>query len=869
MKRLVCMLLCSFHFFLMAQVKPKNFFLEIVCDSTPLSKPIPDTIEAFYINKERMPWQEAKSENRLKNNAVWRIQADEPILLSLSLAVTNQYKQWLLEPKDSIVVYYKDGMLRFTGRGAEKLILGNDIASISNSMQKPANEKVFETSDLQDYLEWKGYLNRQWSLVEPLLQSYAGRISNEALTNMKVEYLRRYDYQLTWKFLNLRLPEHNIEKQVLNQIFDEDFYSPQLKWLRAQTSSLMGGHGFFGFNRLQLAREYNFPVSHKNPTESKEEFALRLYENGMKNCSGNALEFAAAEFLTTYIIKDFGFTPFTENLLKRYYNDKDRNAAFKAYVKEFENNARVMKKGTRIPAFEVVDQNGRAYTKANLKGKVLLFHFWKSGDQASSSLARSLQKVERIFKNDTDVVFLHISADKDRNTWLKSVAAGIYTTGGGVNAFAGAAESNSNMIRQYNINTFPAIMLVSLNGVLLNSSLSDTLKANEGLIDKLKQYSFIAKRESWQANTDGPYVLYDNNKGKVYTFMNASMKAEPLTEIKNKEITVATDVIGQTFNVRIKDRITKEPAVFPQPEKLIALSDIEGNFDAFRILLQKNNVIDNDFNWTFGKGHLVFIGDMFDRGEQVTECLWLLYSLEEKAKAVGGFVHFILGNHELMNLEGNFKYVRSKYKLSAEKIGLPLTQLYGDNSELGKWLRTKNIIEKIGDILFLHAGISKEVNDLKLTIEQINELSRPYYDNSTAARQSKDGKLALLYDNQLSPFWYRNYYLSTEVNIGLAHNKQIVKYKTKERVIDEILSNYGASKIVTGHSVYSGVKEEEIGRYVTIHYGGKVINTDTRHAEDKSEALLIERSKYFRVNKHGKQQDLFSLDEKDNVTAAE
>ncbi len=48
----------------------------------------------------------------------------------------------------------------------------------------------------------------------------------------------------------------------------------------------------------------------------------------------------------------------------------------------------------------------------------------------------------------------------------------------------------------------------------------------------------------------------------------------------------------------------------------------------------------------------MFAGDMFDRGDQVTECLWLVYALEETAKAAGGYVHFILGNHELMNLQG-------------------------------------------------------------------------------------------------------------------------------------------------------------------------------------------------------------------------
>ncbi len=48
--------------------------------------------------------------------------------------------------------------------------------------------------------------------------------------------------------------------------------------------------------------------------------------------------------------------------------------------------------------------------------------------------------------------------------------------------------------------------------------------------------------------------------------------------------------------------MTIEPCIYEMPEKLMAFSDIEGNFAALRQLLQNNRVIDKDFNWTFGKG---------------------------------------------------------------------------------------------------------------------------------------------------------------------------------------------------------------------------------------------------------------------------
>jgi hypothetical protein len=291
---------------------------------------------------------------------------------------------------------------------------------------------------------------------------------------------------------------------------------------------------------------------------------------------------------------------------------------------------------------------------------------------------------------------------------------------------------------------------------------------------------------------------------------------------------VQTDEADKTFNVSIKPIHEIEPSVFSKPSKLFVLSDIEGNFDSFRKLLQSNKIVDENYNWTFGTGHLVFNGDMFDRGEQVTECLWLIYSLEEKAKAAGGYVHFILGNHEIMNLNGDTRYSEEKYKTNTALLKKDYVKdLLGEQSELGKWLRSKNIIEKIGNNLFVHGGISPELNSLPLTISKMNELARRYYSLDNIARKSDDNNLKMLYDFEKSPFWYRGYY---EDNKNSPNTQQI----------DSILKRFEVEHIITGHTIVADT--------ISVHYDGKVINTDTKHAEGKSEALLIEDNKYYIVD---------------------
>ena len=331
---------------------------------------------------------------------------------------------------------------------------------------------------------------------------------------------------------------------------------------------------------------------------------------------------------------------------------------------------------------------------------------------------------------------------------------------------------------------------------------------------------------------DGPYVLYKNDQVFAKYIMNdhgtkqVRSDSMALSQKETLSVIVSTDEPGKTFPVQLKKKMQAEKSEYKKATKQIAISDIEGNFGPFRKLLQSSGVIDSAFNWTFGEGHLVLIGDFFDRGTEVTEVLWLIYSLEEKAKEAGGYVHFILGNHEIMNMSGDLRYVQPKYKENAVLLGERYEDLYGENSELGRWLRTKNIVEKIGNILYVHGGISSDVNNMDVSIEKINELSRPWYADSFY--KYTDKRLNILYGDP-GPFWYRGYYQGTK--------------KASPEQIDSTLSKFNILHIATGHTITSDT--------ISSWYGGKVFDMDVHHATGKSEALLTEGGKFYRVNSSG------------------
>ena len=329
---------------------------------------------------------------------------------------------------------------------------------------------------------------------------------------------------------------------------------------------------------------------------------------------------------------------------------------------------------------------------------------------------------------------------------------------------------------------------------------------------------------------DGPYIFYTDKgivvkqvgekKGVVAPSIQTFTK-----DIKGKKFTAQLSE-KESFSFKIKKELKNETAVYNMPEKLIAISDIEGEFEAFKQFLIANGVMNAKYQWKYGKGHLVTVGDFFDRGLWVTQTLWLIYHLEQQAEKAGGKVHFILGNHDLMNMNNDFRYVRKKYFQNASLLQDEYLHFYKPNTELGRWLATKNIVEKIGDYVFVHAGISIEIANLGLTVQELNDKARDYYFDNLKARKCKDSLYSILYQFGISPMWYRGW------------GKQTIDITEAET----ILERWQVGKFVIGHTLHSEV---------TYLMNKRVIDLDVAHAKGVVQGLLIENGNEYKVDNQG------------------
>ncbi|MFC4699183.1 metallophosphoesterase [Glaciecola siphonariae] len=353
-----------------------------------------------------------------------------------------------------------------------------------------------------------------------------------------------------------------------------------------------------------------------------------------------------------------------------------------------------------------------------------------------------------------------------------------------------------------------------------------------GYSSNLQQWYF-AEYRNMPVGIDGPYV---NRQGDHYLVQYVESDADNnnvvINETSSGRVRVRVDNDDKTeFFVNIQPTHSRSKLVFEQPEKLLALSDIEGNFEAFTKLLIANNVIDRQFNWIYGRAHLILLGDMVDRGQNVLPVLWLIYKLEAEARAVGGDVHFVLGNHERYLIDGRMKSAQRKYEGTYSALNTNGEELYSDATEIGRWIRSKPVVVKIGETLFMHAGISPSVLALRPSIETIDtEATENISIGNSIMRNHPDSLL----HGAAGILFYR----------GFADDmsQHSLGPKASEEHVDAVLAHFDVNKIAIGHTLVPTISYD---------YNQKILRVDVPHSRGVSEALLYDSGDWFKADDLG------------------
>jgi 3',5'-cyclic AMP phosphodiesterase CpdA len=255
--------------------------------------------------------------------------------------------------------------------------------------------------------------------------------------------------------------------------------------------------------------------------------------------------------------------------------------------------------------------------------------------------------------------------------------------------------------------------------------------------------------------------------------------------------------------------------------RIVAIGDLHGDLDATRRALLLGGAIDREDNWIGGKLIVVQTGDQLDRGDEEQEILDLFEELRLRSRDAGGAFYALLGNHELMNVMGDLRYVTE----GGFEDFTAVVNFDSEDSSLARFpseqrarmaaflpgrpyamkLSERFLILQLGDNIFVHGGVLPRHVDYG--IDQINAETRAWLKG-----EAQRPEILLGGD---SPQWTRLY--SDEADSSACE------------VLSEVLKKLGAKRIIMGHTV----QEAGIGPAcdslawcidggLSAHYGGEM-----------------------------------------------
>lgn len=185
-----------------------------------------------------------------------------------------------------------------------------------------------------------------------------------------------------------------------------------------------------------------------------------------------------------------------------------------------------------------------------------------------------------------------------------------------------------------------------------------------------------------------------------------------------------------------------------QPRRVVAIGDLHGDLSGTRAALKAGGLIDDSDRWIGKDTVLVQTGDVLDRGDDEQAILDLLFKLEGEAKAQDGEVIMLLGNHELMNAAGDFRYVTPGAMNDFDEVAEDRIAALGPGGPYAKKLAQHDVITFVGDTLYSHAGV---IDEFVTQVDAVNLSSRCWLDGQGGSAHEMPIAMA----SQESPVWTR------------------------------------------------------------------------------------------------------------------
>ncbi|MDO9553266.1 thioredoxin-like domain-containing protein [Rhodonellum sp.] len=407
---------------------------------------------------------------------------DSPAFMTISNENTVFMENYLIEPGDSIKIRFdlRKNRVVFGGPAAPKFRCQQELEVLyyAQQLEKPVTPLFFTSQEIWNdpdgtvALQNTSFGRKVIPLTKPetalestlkqiqnwddkpyqdIINRYRDQMGPVATELLSTEYFAKTRYLTVYEFCRYFLPLA-IKKGDL-KLLDQhrQLFENEMKNLFPKDNNLTAhSQQFIMLKEMLLMAEAN--LSYAKITEIWERMDADFFRDIL---------------ITKHLMEKFSTDP-SDKLLLENSLDLLGDRGFHRLITEMYDKTSL---GTTIPNFVMTDEKGLDFELEQLRGKVVLIDFWFTGCGACVQINKNfLSKADSLFQGQPGFKMVSVSADKDRETWMKSVVSGRYSPKNAIHLIAEGGGEN-DFLKDFGINIFPYMMLLDQQGKIIRSGI--------------------------------------------------------------------------------------------------------------------------------------------------------------------------------------------------------------------------------------------------------------------------------------------------------------------------------------------------------------------------------------------------------------
>lgn len=387
-------------------------------------------------------------------------------------------KLYIAEPGDSIDIRYNNkAQLNFSGKGSPKYECRYRLDSVTENV----NNYFLSDHAKYDDFKKKNYLNFEKTTLSQidslliaqlsLLGSYRNVLSEQVYQLLEADLLGK---SVQSKYACYTLMERDTRS---NGIADNDQRNIVAMY-KTFTQSVNRQKINVPDTLLALSKDYIKSRIQLTMAAERQYSILTIDTMIRQNYSGLLKD----KLLAVYLIENFDFIPSADSVLALTIQ-QIQTLYCKEPLVSIQNR---LSNGSPAYNFVMEDSNGKYKRLSDYLGKTVFLDFWYTGCAGCVQLYKNvLTEIENVYRNDSTIVFISVSIDTDKDTWLASIRSENYTSDKGINLSTGKIGMGHPIINRYGVSFFPTTFLIDKNGKVVRNTSS--VRSKDALLAILEE----------------------------------------------------------------------------------------------------------------------------------------------------------------------------------------------------------------------------------------------------------------------------------------------------------------------------------------------------------------------------------------------